>query len=199
MAPGQSGARSESYIHVMAAPGNAIRLRSVFAEFFGVFRGGGAGSDGFGLADFQQEAHDLQELYASFGFGDEGVGAGLAQLFGERSGIVHAEDNDFGLGRNAADLRSSFEPAHHGHADIENDEVGMEILDLLDAFPAVFGFATDFQAGLAGEQCADTGADQFVIINNQHAEHFTFSSDLQNAKCNLSNSNGQPQFQIPNA
>ena len=80
-----------------------------------------------------------------------------------------AEDENFGSEASLANVLGRGEAADFGHAQVEDDQVGMELASLGDGFEAVTSFAADFEVGVIGDEIADAATSHFVIIGDQDA------------------------------
>ncbi len=60
-----------------------------------------------------------------------------------------------------------FQPIQVRHSDVQDDDVGLELLCLLDSFPPIARFGTNLPLGMGFQQCAETAAHDFVIISDQ--------------------------------
>src|SRR5690606_7994163 len=75
------------------------------------------------------------------GLGDEVVGAAFAGLFDVAQFVEGGdhEDLDVAGGRVALELAADLEPAHAGHHDVQEDQVGVVSGNLLEGFDSVEG------------------------------------------------------------
>lgn len=102
------------------------------------------------------------------GFDEARVGAGFFCLLSDLRRIVHGENDDFGVGREAPDLARGFESIHYGHADVEDDKVGLQVEDFLHGLLAVLSFAADVPAVDAIEQRLHAATNHFMVVYEQN-------------------------------
>lgn len=80
-----------------------------------------------------------------------------------------AENENFGREASLANVLGRAEAADFGHAQIEDDQVGLELASLGDGLEAVPSFAADFEVSMIGDEIADAATSHFVIIGDQDA------------------------------
>ena len=114
-------------------------------------------------------AHGGDQFGVGIGFQDVAACAAAEDFAGDIFGKVHGEDQDFGIRRFFANDASDFESIHFGHGEVEEDEIGFAFFDVVDGFDTGGGFATNFQAGLRFEECANPAAHDGVIIRYENA------------------------------
>jgi hypothetical protein len=56
------------------------------------------------------------------------------------------------------------------HADIQNDDVGLQPLSLVHGFPTIGCFSTHFPPGMGFQQGAEAAAHDFMIVSNQYTK-----------------------------
>ncbi len=61
------------------------------------------------------------------------------------------------------------DPVELGHADVHQDDVGLQPLGLLDRVEAVGGLADDLEVILGVEDHAEPGADERLVVSDQQA------------------------------
>ena len=66
-------------------------------------------------------------------------------------------------------MRESLAAVHRRHVEIEQHDVGLDLLDELDAFKAVGSLAHHLEVVLAGEQRLEATAKQRVVVNQGDA------------------------------
>ncbi|GAA3068278.1 hypothetical protein GCM10020000_60830 [Streptomyces olivoverticillatus] len=77
-----------------------------------------------------------------------------------------------------------FQAVELGHADVEEEDVGAVPLDRLQGLLAVHDVGDDVDVGLAFEDHAESGADHFLVVRDDHADRHDvprpsrWSSDL---------------------
>jgi hypothetical protein len=134
----------------------------------------------------EEGADGFVQLGGGGSFDEAGVGAGFLGLLSDLRGIVHGEDDDFRVGCEAPDLPGGFESVHYGHADVEDDEVGLEIEDFLYGFFTVLSFAANIPAVDAIEQRLHAATHNFVVVYEQnlrsHSAPFGKKQDVTNEK-----------------
>ena len=62
------------------------------------------------------------------------------------------------------------QPVEHGHADVEQADVGSDPLGELDRGPPVVDFADHRHVGLAVDDHAEAGADHRLVVGEQHGD-----------------------------
>ncbi len=63
------------------------------------------------------------------------------------------------------------DPVEVRHADVHQDDVGLERLDGFDRGESVGGFADDFEVGLGVEDDPEAGPHEFLVVGDQDAGH----------------------------
>lgn len=79
------------------------------------------------------------------------------------------EDENFGGEASLANVLGGGEAADFGHAQIEDDQVGLELAGFGDSLEAIPSFAADFEVSVIGDEVADAAASDFVIIGDENA------------------------------
>src|SRR5579859_4032066 len=72
-----------------------------------------------------------------------------------------------------------------GHADIDNNDVRIQLKGFLDCFATIAGFAAHFPALVLLKQRAQTSAHDFMIVGQQNSEshnHCPLKAELKIAK-----------------
>ena len=72
-------------------------------------------------------------------------------------------------GSHLADAADGFDPLHLRHAQVEQGDVGAMALEGVDRFAAVRRLGDDLQVGLVIDDVGDAGAQQRVVVHDQHA------------------------------
>jgi hypothetical protein len=72
------------------------------------------------------------------------------------------------------DETCSFQPIEVGHADVHDDDVGLELERFLDGIMSVDGLTTDLIIGLGREQGHHATADYFVVIDDEDSHRSAF-------------------------
>lgn len=62
--------------------------------------------------------------------------------------IVHRQEDNFGGGRDQANLPRGRRAAHDGHTQIQDNHVGFELEDFVNRLLAIFGFTADVPEAL---------------------------------------------------
>jgi hypothetical protein len=132
------------------------------------------GSGGLRIAVAGDALDGGDQIDGDVGFGDEGAGVHFDGLALDDRGFVLGDEDDFGVGNRAANQARSVQPIHVGHGDVHEDNVGAKLFGFFDALEAVSGFADDLEIRARAEQCSDTAADKFVVVNDQDSDHLRF-------------------------
>ena len=101
-----------------------------------------------------------------FGENCANSGAESGQL--EFAGVVGCEEEKRDARQNITESGSRFQTVHLRHREIENDEVGGELLGFLDGIDAVNRFAANGELGIRVEKRTELAANHFVIIYEQN-------------------------------
>ena len=116
-----------------------------------------------GLAQHEEHLFRLERLW------DVVVGAGLHRLERHIDVAVRAHDDDGGRVLFGLQRREQVEPAHFGHANVGEDEVGAEHIELRER---VFAVVRDLGlVAIFAEDRPQHEADVLFVINDQHATH----------------------------
>src|SRR5262245_40796981 len=83
---------------------------------------------------------------------------------------VHGQDDHGGGGVLLDDATGRLEPVQPGHGDVHEDEPWPQLVDQLDDLVTVLGLADHFDAGDAGEERADAGADERMVVGQHDAD-----------------------------
>ena len=81
------------------------------------------------------------------GFADKAIGNPPERMHHPGNRVGGEEDNRC-LRGNSADLDGGAHAIHHGHIDVENDDIGVQLSDFLDRFFSVRSFAAYFEGML---------------------------------------------------
>src|ERR1700730_1348500 len=100
--------------------------------------------------------------------GEDGTYAGAAGGQLEFPAVVRGEEEERNVGHHVAEGGGRFQAVHFGHGEIENDEVGGELLGFLDSVNAVNRFATNGEFGVLAEKGTELPTNDFVIVHNQN-------------------------------
>ena len=88
-------------------------------------------------------------------------------------GVVGRQHDDPRARVALADLPDGLDAFHHRHAQIEQRDVGVVSLERVDRLDAVARFGDDAQIGFLVDDVRDTGSEQRVVVDDQHASHFS--------------------------
>lgn len=87
---------------------------------------------------------------------------------------MHGEHDDLGVGPEVANLLGSFDAVHDRHADVHEDQVGIQLNGLFDGFFSVCGLAADLPVGTV-EESFDALADKFMVVDQKDSNgHLLF-------------------------
>jgi hypothetical protein len=79
----------------------------------------------------------------------------------------HEDDGRHLLGSDRID---DAEAVHSGHLDVQEDEIGMGLLDCFDGFETAGALTDNLGVGMAGEQIAHPLARRRLVIDDQNAD-----------------------------
>jgi hypothetical protein len=85
---------------------------------------------------------------------------------------VHGEHEDLGALLHGGDPAGRLHPAHAGHGQIHHDDVGRELLHLLERLLARLRFSHHREVRLRIEQRPESGAQHAVIISQKDLDRF---------------------------
>jgi len=102
-----------------------------------------------------------------FVFENIAAGTGFDDLLNEFVGFMHGENENLGVGKRLVDAASSVDTVQQRHADIENQDVGLELDCFLDGFASIGGFGADFPTLAGFDQGAEAGANNSMIIRDK--------------------------------
>jgi hypothetical protein len=143
------------------------------------FAGSEAGAGGFGgIGDIGDASGEIrlvltegvnggQENTVGFVLEDVSTSASFDDLLNEFIGLVHGENEDFGFGERFVNAASRLDTVQQGHANIEDENIGLEFGGFFDGFAAVGCFRADFPPFVRFEQRAEAGADDGVVIRDK--------------------------------
>ena len=117
---------------------------------------GGAGHDG---------ADGGGELGDGAGLEDISGGAGAKHVADDVSSGVHGESDDFGFGEGFADAAHGFDAVEAGHGDVEDHDIGVELLGEFEGALAALGFSDDFDFPVGSEQALEAFEDHLMVID----------------------------------
>jgi hypothetical protein len=69
-------------------------------------------------------------------------------------------------GHHVFESGGGFQAVHLGHGEIENDQVGRELLGFLDGVNAVNGLAANSELAMRVEKTAELPTDSLVVVHN---------------------------------
>jgi hypothetical protein len=104
-------------------------------------------------------------------FEDVAAGAGFDHLLNEIFGLVHGEDEDFGVGRRFANAASGVDTVEERHTNVEDRDVRFVLGSFVSSFAAVSGgFGANFPTGMRFNERAQPGANRRVVIRDEDAK-----------------------------
>jgi hypothetical protein len=137
-------------------------------------------------ADFAEEARGRLwgELHLAFRGGldrpAELVGLGVLEQVADGAGLhspdhrgvlQHAGEGDhFDFGHFPPDGANGGDAVHHGHEQVHEHNVGLELVGQLEGFRTVLGFADDFQLLIEGKEHPQSLTDHTVVVGNYDAD-----------------------------
>jgi hypothetical protein len=137
-------------------------LDAITPAFAGMRKG--RADEGLAFGDFLKGADDF---FASIFFKDVGFDAHVHGTVEEVLIFIHGEKDDAHEGFFALELASHFEAVEAGHVDIEDDDVGLMIVEHFEGGLAVGGFADDFEDAAFFDDFAKTAAKDRVIVDDE--------------------------------
>jgi hypothetical protein len=108
-----------------------------------------------------------QEIEAGVGFDDITAGADAHRVFCDSHGIMLADENDTGVGRELENSPGSFDSADSGKANIQEHDVGMKLFGLLDGLFAVGDLPDELDFGAAGKDRTKATPGYVMIVHEQ--------------------------------
>jgi len=121
-----------------------------------------AGVDAFDAMDQIFAAGVLQQVAA---------GAGADPFEDVVVLVVHGEEDDLDLRILLLDLACGDDPAHLGHADIHQDDVGLQLADEAHGLRAVVAGADELDLRLQADEANQAVPHELVIIDDEQANH----------------------------
>ena len=114
--------------------------------------------------------NSLDEIGAAFIIRDVSFGPGLQGL--ENHGFIHngSYHEHLGLWAFLSDRRDYFYAIHLGHYDIEEDDIGLKVVDDIDCLEPIDGLAHDLDVVFAVEDQAEPFPKYPVIAGNQNLD-----------------------------
>jgi hypothetical protein len=112
-------------------------------------------------------------------FKDVAAGAGFDHLLNEILGLVHGEDEDFGVGRRFANATSGVDTVKERHANVEDRDVRFVLGGFVSSFAAISGFGANFPTGMTFMERAQPGANHRVVIRDEDAKRCHQGSPLR--------------------
>src|SRR5579883_751781 len=85
-------------------------------------------------------------------------------------GFVHGEDEDFGSWKGLVNATSGLDAIEERHADIKDEDIGLQLDGFVDGLAAVGGFGANLPTSVRFEECTEPGADDGVIIRDKKAQ-----------------------------
>jgi hypothetical protein len=123
-----------------------------------------------GRTSYEQFLDYPYQLIGRLGLRYEGVGSSFECGALHLGRIVRGKDNDLCRGRSFSDFRSRLQAVHHGHADVEDNQIRLKFENQVQRFLAVFGFATNVPSGLAIEERPKSLAHHFMVVGENYPQ-----------------------------
>ena len=101
---------------------------------------------------------------------DEAAGAGSERFVDVLVEVERREDEDPRRVVGREDPPGRLEPVELGHADVHQDDGGIEAGGLLDRLEPVARLGDDLDVLFAGEQHAEAGADHRLVVGDEDAD-----------------------------
>ncbi len=146
-------------------------------EAFGIEAGddGGIAIDAIG----ESGADGADQFFIGGIFSDEAQGACAEHFHGHVAVGVGGKADDFDRGVHGEGLSCGVDAIEIGHADIHDDDIGEQPADEFDGVLAGGGFADDGEAGLGGEQGAQSGSHDGVVVDQKDARFLSHGRGLR--------------------
>ena len=104
--------------------------------------------------------------------------AGSERLVDVLVEIEGGQDQDPSIAVRRQDASSRLEPVELGHADVHQDDRGMESRRLVHGLEPVARLGDDFDLLFAGEQHAEAGADHRLVVGDENTDRHGLSSAI---------------------
>lgn len=86
--------------------------------------------------------------------------------------VVHGQDDHFHVRVELADLRQGGDAVHDGHLDVQEDHVGLHVLEEVEQLHAVVGLSDQFDVLFDGKRRFDAGPEEGVVIGDDYFDYF---------------------------
>lgn len=110
------------------------------------------------------------QLVGRLGFRYEGVGPGFERGALHLRRIVRGKDDDLCRGRGFSDFRGRLQAVHHGHADVEDNQIGLKFENQIQRFLAVLRFAANVPSGLTVEEGPKPLAHYLMVVGENYPQ-----------------------------
>src|ERR1700737_1839275 len=81
---------------------------------------------------------------------------------------VHSEKDDGSSGQHASENRGGLEAVHHGHGDIEQDDIRLKTPGFFDGFHTVGGFITNVKVRALAKKHLEGRSDGAFVVSNEY-------------------------------
>src|SRR5436309_303663 len=106
-------------------------------------------------------------VWTTLGFGDNFSNADRVSEADKFLAAVHGEHHEYGVGSDAGNLSSRIETVHHGHLQIQNNDVGGQVFELLNRIFPILCLATDLPIRSPLNAGADRFANHGTVVHDQ--------------------------------
>jgi hypothetical protein len=114
----------------------------------------------------------IDEVGQAVGFGEDRVSTSRGQESFAELLAVHGEENDADVGHGLTKLDGDVGAVDGGHGEVEEDNVGSQLVGHFKGLATVHGFAADLDVGGVMKESADDVADVHVVVGDEDAlEH----------------------------
>jgi hypothetical protein len=120
-----------------------------------------------GVRKIQSRTRSRHQRIQIFMLGEHGRNSGADRGQFQFTRVVGGEEEERNAGQDVAESGGSFQTVHFRHGEIENDEVGGELLGFLDGVDTVNGLAANGEVGMRSEKQTELAANHFVIVDEQ--------------------------------
>jgi hypothetical protein len=128
---------------------------------------------GPGAAFRRKEAINLREQpLGQMTFVDKTVGAVATTFIGQRKAVQFGKNNDAQVGIREPDALGRFQTIDAGHAEIQENQIGLMKGHELNGVEAVTGGAHDFKAASEFEVIADRAKSRRRVVCDKDANQF---------------------------
>jgi|SRR5258706_5776516 len=100
--------------------------------------------------------------------GEHGADARAEGCKLQLTAVVRSEEKKRNGGHHVAESGGGFQAIHFGHGEIENDQVGGELLGFLNSVHSVNCFAANGEFGKGIEKRTELPTDYFMIVHEQN-------------------------------